>query len=372
MGAGPQPILAGKVLAAILLLSLVCQYNAQENLIDSVTGRALKGKISDRAMTEAGMFVPSWIGRFDTRYGMSYFTPSYVKNSCAPARQQCSMIPGQSYPYEEYPTDPTSFDSGQPVMQVSYPAGSWSPGSEKPGGVLFYTYPTKTDPAEKTYPLSQDGATLEYEVYFPAEFEWVKGGKLPGFMGGASNGIGCGGGNRNYDCFSYRIMWRRDGFGEAYVYLPFPSQDPFLCADLPACDVKQTSVACNHCTGTSGWSLGRASFQFQRGAWNTLKLQMKLNTPGIPDGLLKLSVNGLPVVDKTNVVWRTDPSVNIEGINIASWYGGSSSTWAPIMDQRTYLKNFRMYYDGPNEPMARNVQKDGPQTVVSMEIDEAD
>lgn len=366
-----KKVLLGTVLSAITLVAFVPQSFGKENLIDSVTGRALKEKSGSRAMIEGAAFVPSWLGRLDTRYGMSYFTPSYVKNSCAPSRQQCSLIPGQSYPYEQYPTDPTS-GSGQPVMEVSFPAGSWSPGSAKPGGVLFYTYPTKTSPSEKSYPLSQDGATLEYEVYFPLEFEWVKGGKLPGFMGGDSNGIGCGGGNRDEDCFSYRIMWRRDGYGEAYVYLPFQSQDAFLCSDLPACDVKQASLACNHCTGTSGWSFGRASFQFQRGSWNTLKLHMRLNTPGFADGVLRLTVNNLPVVEKNNVVWRTDPTVNIEGISIASWYGGSSESWAPILDQRLYMKNFRMYYDGPNEPTTRRVKKDGPQVVVSMEIDEAD
>ena len=222
-------------------------------------------------------------------------------------------------------------------------------------------------------PLFLQGATLEYEVYFPYNFEWVKGGKLPGLMGGASNGIGCGGGNRKYDCFSYRIMWRRDGFGEAYVYLPFPSADPTFCTDLPPCDTRQTSLACNHCTGTSGYSIGRATFRFVPGQWHQMKLQMRLNTPGLADGLMKLTVNGVTAVDKNNVVWRTDPSVNIEGVNIASWFGGSSDTWAPSTDQETQLRNFRMYYDGLTEQIARTSSsaQDGPQTVVEMEIDEA-
>lgn len=34
-----------------------------------------------------------------------------------------------------------------------------------PGGLLNYAFPTKTNPFEKTYPLSNEGATLEYEVY---------------------------------------------------------------------------------------------------------------------------------------------------------------------------------------------------------------
>lgn len=358
--------------AILTVLALIPFSVAQENIIDSTTGRSLSAEGKERVMIEDGQNVPSWVGRLDTIYGMSYFTPSYVKNSCAQRRQQCSLIPGQSYPYEEYPVDPTDPGRGQPVMKISYPAGSWSPGSEKPGGVLFYTYPTKTNPSEKTYPLSSSGATLEYDVYFPSDFEWVKGGKLPGFMGGASNGIGCGGGNRDYDCFSYRVMWRREGYGEAYVYAPFPFQDPTLCTALPDCSSKTPSVLCNNCNGETGWSLGRASFRFQAGQWNKIKMQMKLNTPGVPNGMIRLSVNDQMALEKFNFVWRTNDTVKIEGVNIASWYGGSDATWSPTRNQYTYIKNYRMYYDGPNEPLARSATKEGPQVVVSMEIDEAE
>jgi hypothetical protein len=328
---------------------------------------------TSRVMLDGGRYVPMWHGRLDTKYGLSYFTPSLVQNSCSTKRgQQCSLIPGRSYPYQEFVTDPFSGNPDQPILKVSYPAGSWSPSSEKPGGVLIYSFPTKTDPFEKTYPASTEGATLEYEVFFPDNFEWVKGGKLPGMMGGASNGIGCGGGNREFDCFSFRIMWRREGYGEAYVYAPFPSMDPDFCSDLPACSSREPSVACHHCTGETGYSIGRATFQFQRGSWNTMKLQMKLNTVGMSNGVLKLVVNGQPVVDKSNMVWRTDPSVNIEGVNIASWFGGSSDTWSPSTDQETRMRNFRMYYDGPYEQMARTAPAtDGPQVVVNMQIDEA-
>lgn len=132
----------------------------------------------DRAMFDQGSAVPAWKGRFDLFHGLAYFTPSMVKNSCAQKRQMCSSIPGQSYPYEAYLEDPTA-PTGQPVMKVSYPAGSWSPGSQIPGGVLFYTYPTKLDPFEKIDPLSSDGATLEYDVFIPENFEFVKGDKIP-------------------------------------------------------------------------------------------------------------------------------------------------------------------------------------------------
>ena len=142
--------------------------------LDVSTSSRVLSEVSDRSLVINGNAIPSWKGRFDLQYGLAYFTPSMVKNSCAPKRQNCSQIPGQSYPYEEYLQDPTS-NSGQPVLKISYPKGSWSPGSEVPGGVLFYTYPNKLDPKTKADPISTVGAVLEYEVYFPSDFDFVKG-----------------------------------------------------------------------------------------------------------------------------------------------------------------------------------------------------
>lgn len=157
------------------------------------------------------------------------------------------------------------------------------------------------------------------------------------------------------------------------MYAPFPNFDPSFCFDLPACDTRQTSTACNHCQGDTGYSIGRATFQFQTGQWTKMKLSMRLNTPGYSDGILRLTVNGNTVIDKSNMLWRTDPSVAIEGVNIASWFGGSSSSWAPTTDQETEMRNFRLYYDGLYEPAARSAPAEtGQQVLVEMEIDEGE
>ncbi len=50
---------------------------------------------------------------------------------------------------------------------------------------MFYAWP------ESSVKHIGDAARLEYEVYFPENFPFIKGGKLPGFLGGDS---GCGGG----------------------------------------------------------------------------------------------------------------------------------------------------------------------------------
>ena len=67
---------------------------------------------------------------------------------------------------------------------------------------------------------SANNATLEYKVFFPGDFDWVKGSKLPGLYGGHTR---CSGGNPALDCFSTRLMWRAGGAGELYLERPGPS-----------------------------------------------------------------------------------------------------------------------------------------------------
>ena len=58
---------------------------------------------------------------------------------------------------------------------------------------------------------------LFVQIMFGSGFDFVKGGKLPGLFGG---GVSCSGGAESEECFSTRFMWRRDGEGEVYGYLP--------------------------------------------------------------------------------------------------------------------------------------------------------
>lgn len=58
-------------------------------------------------------------------------------------------------------------------------------------------------------------ALLTYEVAFSSQFDWVKGGKLPGLWAGGKNGSVCSGGSESDGaCFSARLMWRANGTGE--------------------------------------------------------------------------------------------------------------------------------------------------------------
>ncbi len=63
------------------------------------------------------------------------------------------------------------------------------------GGFGFYADPVNLSLAKTV--------TLVYEVYFASQFNFVKGGKLPGLFGGQPS---CSGGTNATDCFAARYM----------------------------------------------------------------------------------------------------------------------------------------------------------------------
>ena len=110
------------------------------------------------------------------------------------------------------PADPflPQWDNASAAMQLFYPEGSINPGNEPKGGAEIYASPLDISNARS--------ATLQYSAFFPVDFDWVLGGKMPGLYGGHS---GCSGGNAALDCFSTRLMWRQGGAGELYLVRMF-------------------------------------------------------------------------------------------------------------------------------------------------------
>ncbi|KAH9977425.1 hypothetical protein BJV74DRAFT_781262 [Russula compacta] len=172
------------------------------------------------------------------------------------------------------------------MLQIFYPKDSVNPAGSPQGGSQFYASPLDITKARNV--------TLEYDVFFPSDFEWVKGGKLPGLYGGRTR---CSGGDPALNCFSTRLMWRADGAGELYLYAPKDRQTPSLCSAPPL------SV----CDGAYGLSISRGSFKFSRGAWTHLSQTVVLNTPGVQDGCFLLEVDGKSVINRTDVFYRDKP-----------------------------------------------------------------
>ncbi|KAI8073288.1 hypothetical protein BC940DRAFT_357782 [Gongronella butleri] len=217
--------------------------------------------------------------------------------------------------------------SSQSVLRVFYPKGSFSPAGSRSsgsveGGVLFHSRPFGKNQYNK--------ALLSYDVYFPPDFDWVLGGKLPGIEGGVVD-ESCSGGHQSdgVECFSARVMWREHGNGEAYMYVPVTNQ---LCA--------QDNVICNQ--DGYGTSMGRGELRFRQGQWTSLDMYLEMNTPGKADGLLILWQDDVQVIKFTEMEYRETNGLGAGTLMFTTFFGGSTKEWAAPKDEQIYFKNVKM------------------------------
>jgi hypothetical protein len=192
---------------------------------------------------------------------------------------------------------------GETWLRVTYPEGRVGRG---------FKFATDHTPQERVY--------LEYDLRFAADFDWVLGGKLPGLYGGTG---GSGGTKPNgQDGWSVRFMWLQGGAGIAYVYHP----------DMP---------------GAWGENLRFDGAQFQKGVVQTLGLEVAMNTPGQYDGVIRAWLDGVLVVERTDMRWRDIPDLRIDGLNFSTFFGGGTAEWAPSKDETIDFGDFELYRAPP-------------------------
>jgi hypothetical protein len=198
---------------------------------------------------------------------------------------------------------------GETWLQVTYPEG------ESGTGLKFIT----------DHRLG-DRAYLEYKIRFADDFDWVIGGKLPGLTGGNTT---AGQTPNGEDGFGVRFVWETDGRGIAYAYHP----------DMP---------------GKWGEPFSLDNFWFQKGVVQTLGLEVVANTPGQHDGILRGWLDGVLVVEETDMRWRDVPELQIDGISFGSIFGGSGDAWAPSKDEIIEFGDFKIYdappWEGSDSP----------------------
>jgi hypothetical protein len=208
---------------------------------------------------------------------------------------------------ETIPSDDRRFAT---ALRVRYPANSASQ--------LSAANSDTSDGGAQVYLARQGGpvdeAYLRYYVRFPANFDFVKGGKLPGLYGGrTNNGRKIPDGTNG---FSTRYMWRAKGAGEVYAYLP-------------------SSVA-------HGTSLGRGSWSWPTGTWTTVEQHVRLNTPGQADGQVQVWLNGALVFEQTGLTFRSTSGLRIEGLFFSTFFGGGDASWASPRDQYADFAGFEL------------------------------
>ena len=186
-------------------------------------------------------------------------------------------------------------------LRATYPSNSCSPTSAEehgtPSGGGQFLADAGLAPTNALH--------LRYYVRFHAAFDFVKGGKLPGLFGGTDHFSG-GAIPDGTNGFSVRYMWRTNGDGEAYAYLP--------TSDL------------------YGTEIGRGRWRFQPGEWHCLEQRVVLNRPGSDDGRLTVWVDGQMLVDERALRYRTTDALQIRGIFFSTFFGGGDPTWATPAD----------------------------------------
>lgn len=113
-------------------------------------------------------------------------------------------------------------------------------------------------------------------------------------------------------------MWRKDGKGELYTYLP-PYTESKFAANKKQCTVAPQS----DCNPTYGASVGRGSFVFKAGVWNQISERVKLNDVGQANGELEVFSNGESVMKVTGLILRDSAQGRIRGIQMETFFGGA-------------------------------------------------
>lgn len=149
-----------------------------------------------------------------------------------------------------------------------------------------------------------EAAELSYMLRFSKDFDFVKGGKLPGLCGGPDNVSG-GRPATGTNGFSARLMWRKDGRGEAYVYHKNQKGDYGDSFAFPA------------------------DFRFPTDTPVRVRIAVSMNTPGKRDGTLRVWIDEKLLVERTDMEWRTVDSFGVDGLYLETFHGGGDKSWAP-------------------------------------------
>ncbi|KAJ3568735.1 hypothetical protein NP233_g5525 [Leucocoprinus birnbaumii] len=233
------------------------------------------------------------------------------------------------------PPKPSKSSSGLPppkkAWEAIYPKGSINPGGPTPGGFGFYL--SGPDAFAKQLQAGAKEIIMSYRMMLEKDWEWVKGGKLPGWFGGEGDlAYKCSGGRQDQrcQCFDMRPMWRTSGLGELYTYLPLTDQNEEVLKKIPPKFVGNPQY---------GFSVGRGAYKFQNalGNWVSVACRIKLNDVGSTNGEIELWIDGKSVIKGTGLLLRNSKTSIIKGMHFETFFGGNTKDWASPKEQRAWF-----------------------------------
>ena len=148
---------------------------------------------------------------------------------------------------------------------------------------------------------------------FEQGFDFQLGGALPGFASGTA--IDDGGQPNGHDGFSAQMMWAEGGDAISYVYHP-DNTNPF------------------------GDGLHWANSSFTPGQWTNVETRVRLNTPGLNDGIIEGWMDGELVLRQTNLHFRDTADLQIEGLFFSTFFGDGTQEGTPSRNETIDFDNF--------------------------------
>ncbi len=166
---------------------------------------------------------------------------------------------------------------------------------------------------------SYNEAYISYSIKFSENFDFVKGGKLPGLAGGSAPS----GGNASTGTngWSGRIMWRSDGRIVQYMY--YPDMSGTYGEDFP-------------------WDIDKEHY-FKPNIWYKIKNHFVMNTPGKNDGVIQAWLDDVLVLDRHDIRFRDVDSFGIDLFYFSTFFGGNNQTWATSKDETILFDDFKIY-----------------------------
>ncbi len=256
---------------------------------------------------------------------------------------------------------------GDKVLEITIPKGT-----ESDGGSFW----------RLEFPRNLNDATFEYDIMFGQDFDFVRGGKLPGLGGGASKGFG-GTPEEYQNGFSARLMWREIDFEkEKLTKEPLGKEMRVLKEMIKSEETKknreemlgQLNLISNEIIKL-GWNFrdlvkephkaflvqyiyypdkkGRFGENLaylyngnknkkvfvEPNKWYNIKMRIKLSeNPKLEDTIMAW-VNGKKVLDKKRNL-RKKKSYGINQVMFSLFFGGNDETWHTKKDEKVYFKKF--------------------------------
>ena len=159
-------------------------------------------------------------------------------------------------------------------------------------------------------PRSYDEIHLSYRVRFGDGFDFVRGGVLPGLLGGAGR-TGSDNPPDGSNGWKGHLMWRSRG--AAVLNVQHPDQSDIHGDSFPL------------------------DFRFRPGRWHSVEYRFVMNDLGKKNGLLQLWLDGMEALFVKDLRFRDVDTFAVDAFHLWTFFGGGDATWATTKDEYTYF-----------------------------------